>query len=66
MKFKIDESSRLTITDDKKEIIISTDKADLKMLKKIIEEHIEEVETPVKSSAYGYNPRTRRIEHLLN
>ena len=66
MKFKIDESSRLTITDDKKEIIISTDKADLKMLKKIIEEHIEEVETPVKSGGYGYNPRTRRIEPLFS
>ena len=32
MKFKIDESSRLTIVDDKKEIIIDTDKADLKEL----------------------------------
>ena len=65
MKFKIDESSRLTIVDDKKEVIIDTDKADLKELVKIIENHIKNNEEPKKvGTAYGYNPRTRRIEPL--
>lgn len=64
MKFKIDETSKLTIVDDKREIIIGTDKADLKSLLKVIEEHIKNVEEPTKGSAYGYNPRTKRIEAL--
>lgn len=65
MEFKIDESSRLTIIDDKKEIIISTDKSDLKILSKLIDKHINQDSKEEKvGSAYGYNPRTKRIEPL--
>ena len=65
MKYRINESSHLSIVDDKKEIIIQTDKADLKELVKIIEKHIKESEeSTVKATGYGYNPRTNRMEPL--
>lgn len=65
MRFKIDEQSKLTIVDDNRETIIGTDKADLRMLKEAIESHLGEgEENSGKGMAYGYNPRTRRIELL--
>lgn len=64
MKFKIDETSRLTITDDKKEIVFMTDKSDLKILMKTIQEHLEKDDEKKEYCGYGYNPRTNRLEPL--
>lgn len=64
MKFKIDETSKLTITDDKKEIVFMTDKADLKILLKTIQGHLNKDGEKKEYFGYGYNPRTKRFEQL--
>lgn len=64
MKFRIDDTSKLTITDDKKEIVFMTDKADLQVLMKTIQEHLNKEDEKKEIYGYGYNPRTKRLEPL--
>lgn len=61
MKFKINENSNLSIIDDKKEIIIHTDRHELEDLMNKIKVHLEETKEN-KSYTYVYNPRSRRLE----
>ena len=61
MKFTIGEKGNLTIVDDKKTLILETDKFDLIALKEKIEEYIKSTEKKV-SSVYRYNPRSQRLE----
>ena len=64
MKFKIDDTSKLTIIDDKKEIVFMTDKSDLRILMKTIQEHLNKDDNKQEFYGYGYNPRTKRLEPL--
>lgn len=61
MKFTIGEKGNLTIVDDKKILILETDKFDLVALKEKIEEYIDSTEKKI-SSTYRYNPRSKRLE----
>lgn len=61
MKFTIGEKGNLTIVDDKKTLILETDKFDLITLKEKIEEYLENTDKPT-SSVYRYNPRSKRLE----
>lgn len=61
MKFTIEENGNLTIVDDKKTLILNTDKFDLIALKESIENYICKDEKKV-SSTYKYNPRSKRLE----
>ena len=71
MKFKIENNSNLTIVDDKKEIIIHTDKFDLKELMLMIQEHLledideTEIATSNKGVNYKFNPRSGRLERVI-
>lgn len=70
MKFKIDEKSVLTIIDDKKEIVVNTDKFELIELMKKIQDHLLGCETgkteKVATYTYKYNPRSQRHEKVLD
>jgi hypothetical protein len=61
MKFTIGEKGNLTIVDDKKTLILETDKFDLITLKEKIEEYLKSAEKPT-SSVYRYNPKSKRLE----
>lgn len=61
MKFTIGEKGNLTIVDDKKTLILETDKFDLIALKEKIEEYLDNTEKKI-SSTYRYNPRSKRLE----
>lgn len=61
MKFTIGEKGNLTIVDDKKTLILETDKFDLVALKEKIEEYLDSTEKKI-SSTYRYNPRSKRLE----
>ena len=63
MKFKIEDNSYLSITDDKKETIIHTDRHELKELMNEIKKYLEDT-APKKSYAYRFNPRSRRLEKV--
>ena len=63
MKFKINENSYLSITDDNKETIIHTDKHELEELMNVIKTYLEDT-TEKKGFVYRYNPRSRRIEKI--
>lgn len=65
MKFKINEQSHLIVTDDKKEITFMTDKSDLKEIVKIINDYLNKSERDEEIHAYGYNPRTKRLEPII-
>ena len=65
MKFSINEKFNLTIVDDKKTLILESDKHDLIALKEIIEKSLEEVEEK-KSCIMVYNPRSQRLEKMCN
>lgn len=63
MKFKIEDNSCLSITDDKKETIIHTDRHELKELMNTIKKYLED--TAVKKAyTYRFNPRSRRLEKV--
>lgn len=64
MRFKIDDTSKLSIIDDKQEFVFMTDKADLRILMKTIEEHLNKDDEKKDFFGYGYNPRTKRLEPL--
>lgn len=61
MKFTIGEKGNLTIVDDKKTLLLETDKYDLITLKEKIEEYLKSTEKTT-SSVYRYNPRSKRLE----
>lgn len=61
MKFTIGEKGNLTIVDDKKTLVLETDKFDLIALKEKIEQYLENTENKT-TSVYRYNPRSKRLE----
>lgn len=61
MKFSINEKFNLTIEDDKKTLILESDKHDLIALKELIEKSLNEVERRNFCSMV-YNPRSQRWE----
>ena len=61
MKFSINEKFNLTIVDDKKTLILESDKHDLIALKEIIEKSLGEIEEK-KTCYMVYNPRSQRLE----
>lgn len=63
MKFSINEKFNLTIVDDKKTLILESDKYDLMALKEIIEKSLNEIEEK-KSCYMVYNPRSQRLEKV--
>lgn len=68
MKFSIKENGNLTIVDDNKETVIHSDRYDLKELKRTIQDYligdnIDEESKPKVS--FRYNPRSRRIEKIV-
>ena len=63
MKFKIEDNSYLSITDDKKETIIHTDRHELEELMNEIKKYLEDT-APKKFYAYRFNPRSRRLEKV--
>ena len=63
MKFKIEDNSYLSITDDKKETIIHTDRHELEELMNTIKTYLEN--TVVKKAyTYRFNPRSCRLEKV--
>lgn len=72
MKFKITENGNLSIIDDKKETIIHSDRYDLTVLMKTIQSFLlgeasenKEAEDKPKSCFYQYNPRSKRLEKVI-
>lgn len=72
MKFKITENGNLSIIDDKKETIIHSDRYDLTVLMKTIQSFLlgkatknEKAEDKPKSCFYQYNPRSKRLEKVV-
>lgn len=66
MKFTISEKGHLTIVDDKKTIILETDKYDLIDLKEKIEDYLnDKSENKGSFGGYGFNPRTKRLEPII-
>ena len=63
MKFKIEDNSYLSISDDKKESIIHTDRHELEELMNTIKTYLEN--TVVKKAyTYRFNPRSRKLEKV--
>ena len=71
MKFKITENGNLSIIDDKKETVIHSDRYDLTVLMKTIQSFLlgetpdENVEEKKKGCVYQYNPRSKRLEKVV-
>ena len=61
MKFSINEKFNLTIEDDKKTLILESDKHDLIALKELIEKSLNEIERRNFCNMV-YNPRSQRWE----
>ena len=71
MKFKITENGNLSIIDDKKETVIHSDRYDLTVLMKTIQSFLlgetpaEVVEEKKETYVYRYNPRSKRLEKVI-
>lgn len=64
MKFSIKENGNLTIVDDNKETVIHSDRYDLKELMRTIQDYLIDEESKPNVS-FRYNPRSRRIEKVV-
>jgi hypothetical protein len=68
MKFSIKENGNLTIVDDNKETVIHSDRYDLKELMRTIQDYLNGNnidEEPKPKVSFRYNPRSRRIEKIV-